>query len=95
MSAGYGIGPTCSATGGATSRSDFERRLALLRIGPAQQATKAMNGSPCRSSGMNGSGGAIWNAGNPPSCSGASLMKSRNQRSTSAASDSSKNIGPP
>ena len=32
--------------------------------GPAQHATIARNGSPCRSSGMNGSGGAIWKAGN-------------------------------
>ena len=33
--------------------------------------------SPCRSSGMNGSGGAIWYAGKPPNCSGASAMNSR------------------
>ena len=36
-----------------------------------------MNGSPCRSSGMNGSGGAIWYAGKQPSSSGASAMNSR------------------
>ena len=54
-----------------------------------------MNGSPWRSSGMNGSGGAICQAGKPPSSSGASLMNSRYQRSTSPASLSSKNIGPP
>ena len=54
-----------------------------------------MNVSPCRSSGMNGSGGAIWNAGNPPSSSGASAMYSRKKPSTFATSLSSKNIGPP
>ena len=54
-----------------------------------------MNGSPCRSSGMNGSGGAICHAGKPPNSSGASWMNSRYQRSTSPASESSKNIGPP
>ena len=54
-----------------------------------------MNVSPWRSSGMNGNGGAIWNAGNPPNASGASTMYSRYQRSRSPAASSSKNIGPP
>ena len=33
--------------------------------------------SPCRSSGMNGSGGAICQAGKPPNASGASTINSR------------------
>ena len=44
---------------------------------------------------MNGSGGAIWKAGNPPKASGASAMNSRYHCNTARASSSSKNIGPP
>ena len=63
--------------------------------GPAQHDTNARNVSPWRSSGMNGSGGAIWKAGNPPNASGASAMNSRYHCNTARASSSSKNIGPP
>ena len=73
---GYGIGPAISAAIGATSRIGWIA-CSPSSSGPAQQATMAMKVFPCRSSGMKGSGGAIWNAGNSPSCSGASTMKSR------------------
>ena len=67
------MGPTNSATTGATSWNGLSA-ASPCSSGPAQQATIAMNVSPWRSSGMNGSGGAIWNAGNAPISSGASAM---------------------
>ena len=88
------MGPTNSATTGATSWKGFSA-LSPSSSGPAQHATIAMKVSPWRSSGMKGSGGAIWKAGNAPSCSGASAMCSRKKRRTFSTSLSSKNIGPP
>ncbi len=79
FSAGYGIVPTLSATTGANSRNR-EISVSPRSGSPAQQPTMSANTSPCRSCGMNGSGGAIWNAGKPPSCSGASPIMSRNPR---------------
>lgn len=70
LSAGYGIGPTSSAVTGATSWK-ARNRFSPSSIGPAQQATIAICGTPWRASGMKGRGGAIWKAGNAPISSGA------------------------
>ena len=67
----------------------------LTAFSPAQQVTKIRNGSPWRSSGMNGSGGAICHAGKPPNSSGASAMKPRNHSITLRAWSTSNSIGPP
>src|SRR2546425_811286 len=63
--------------------------------GPAQHVTRTHNVSPCRSSGMKGSGGAICHAKKAPSSRGAREMYSSKVRITFSASSTSKNIGPP
>ena len=77
FSAGYGIGPDELRDDRRHVVERLERRLALLERARPSRPTIAMNVSPWRSSGMNGSGGAIWNAGNAPISSGASAMYSR------------------
>src|SRR3990172_6636204 len=62
LSAGYGIGATYSATTGATSWRGL-RILSPSSIGPAQQATKARNGSPRPAAPSDGCGGALCQAG--------------------------------
>ena len=73
LSTGYGIGPTSSALTSATSRNGL---IACSPCSgrPLQQVTTAQNTSPWRSSGMNGSGGAICHPKNAPSSPGASWM---------------------
>ncbi len=76
LSTGFGIGATISATIGATLRMGA-KTFSAASGSPAQQQTSAQNVLPWSRSGMNGSGGAIWNAGNMPSSSGAVSMNSR------------------
>ena len=78
--------PTCSATGVATSRKPWTIRSPSA-TDPVQHDTRATKGSPTRSSGTNGSGGAIWKAGKPPYSRGASAMKSRKCASRAGPSD--------
>ncbi len=88
------MGPRCSATTGPQARIGLS--TSSPRAGsPLQQTINAHSVSPWRSSGMKGSGGAIWNAKNPPSSRGAAEKWSRKKAITSGAASSSKKIGPP
>ena len=60
----YGTGPTCSATTGPASRRGCSI-CSAWSCGPHHDTTAANRGSPWRSSGMNGSGGAMWKPTNP------------------------------
>ena len=94
FNAGYGMGPLISPTTGPTSRTAL-MTFGPSSTGPAQHATNATNGSPCRFSGMNGRGGAICHAGNAPSSSGAPAMNPRYHSRSPRASSSSKNMAAP